>query len=269
MLAKSILKFTTYKIGGLNIKVSSTFSLESCWQIFESADNQINAEIVFCPLVSRVINRDLIYGKCKDAENIFVSNGSFVIADELFQYAYSSTYDQYINSIFLAYLFSTNALQRQMLKLHCSVIAYHGKGILFLGPSGIGKTTQAELWQEYKDAKIINGDVGFVQCMEKKILVWGTPWHGSSSYCENMCVPIVGIIVLKQGKENKMKRLSSFEMVSKVAKNVLYPTWLENGTEMALDILNQMLRQVPVYELTNRADKESVELVKQEIFGDE
>ena len=262
-------KMQRYFIANFCMEVYSVFHLECCWQKFEENTNQINADIVFCPLDTRVINRDITYGKCKDAENIFLSNGSFVITDEPFHYAYSSTYDQYINSIFLAYLFSTHALKRQMLKFHCSVIAYQGQGVLFLGPSGIGKTTQAELWQKYQNAIIINGDVGFVQSKEKEVIVWGTPWHGSSSYCENMCVPVAGIIVLKQGKENRLRRISAFEMVSEVGKNVLYPTWLENGTEMALDILDQILQKVPVYELTNKADEESVELVKQEIFGDE
>lgn len=190
------------------------------------------------------------------------------MTDELFHYAYSSTYDQYINSIFLAYLFSTHALKQQMLKFHCSVIAYQGQGILFLGPSGIGKTTQAELWSQYQEATIINGDVGFVQCKEKEVVVWGTPWHGSSPYCENMCVPVVGIIVLKQGKKNKLRRISAFEMASEVGKNVLYPTWVENGTEIVLNILDQILQKVPVYELTNKADEDSVLMVKQVVFDE-
>ena len=41
------------------------------------------------------------------------------------------------------------------------------------------------------------------------------------------------------------------------------------NTQKILDILDQLLQKVPVYELTNRADKESVELVKQEIIGHE
>lgn len=257
-----------YCVADYYVKVDSCFHLESCWQKFEENADQINADIELYPLGSRIINRDITYGKCKNAENIFLSNGSFVLIDEPFHHAYSSTYDQRINSIFLAYLFSTHALKRQMLKFHCSVIAYQGQGILFLGPSGIGKTTQAELWQKYQDAIIINGDVGFVQRQKKQVVVWGTPWHGSSPYCENMCVPVVGIIVLKQGKENKLKKLNGFEMVSEVGKNVLYPTWIENGTEMTINILDQLLQRIPVYELTNKADKDSVLMVKQVVFDE-
>lgn len=261
-------KLVIYHIADFYFEVDSAFQLESCWQKFEESGNLINTDIVFCPLSSRVINWDLEYAKCKDTENIFISYGSFVITDELFHYVYSSTWDKYINSIFLAYLFSTHALKRQMLKFHCSVIEHHGKGLLFLGPSGIGKTTQAELWCQYQEATIINGDVGFVQNKEKEVLVWGTPWHGSSSYCENMSVPVVAFIVLKQGMKNKIRKLNGFEMVSEVGKNVLYPTWVENGTEAAMDILDQLLQRIPVYELTNKADEDSVLMVKQVVFDE-
>ena len=66
---------------------------------------------------------------------------------------------------------------------------------MFLGPSGIGKTTQAELWHTYRDAVIINGDIVFVQETEGNFLGWGTPWHGSSPYCENASVPVDALII--------------------------------------------------------------------------
>ncbi|WP_370839368.1 hypothetical protein [Intestinibacter bartlettii] len=34
------------------------------------------------------------------------------------------------------------------------------KGILFSAPSGTGKSTQADLWEKYENAEIINGDRG-------------------------------------------------------------------------------------------------------------
>lgn len=257
-----------YCIATIYFQVDSLYQLEKSWKKFEKFETEIKPDIVFRPLSIRTINRDLIYAKCKGVENILMSDSSFVIADETFHYVYSSTWDKYINSIFLSYLFSTHVLKQQMLKFHCSVIEHHGKGILFLGPSGIGKTTQAELWARYQEATIINGDVGFVQNKKKEVLVWGTPWHGSSSYCENMCVPVVAFVVLKQGIKNKIRKLNGFEMVSEVGKNVLYPTWVENGTEAAMNILDQLLQRIPVYELTNKADEDSVLMVKQVVFDE-
>lgn len=84
----------------------------------------------------------------------------------------------------------------------------------------------------------------------------------------NQSVPVNAIIVLKQGAENKIRKLNGLEMVSEVGKNLFYPKWVDHGTEMALDILNHLLTHVPVYELTNKADEDSVLMVKQVVFDE-
>ena len=102
-------------------------------------------------------------------------------------------------SFFLAMLFHTHAVQKHMIQVHSSLVEYNGYGVMFLGPSGIGKTTQAELWNQYLDALIINGDCVFVEDKGEEFIGWGTPWHGSSPYCENTSVPVKAWVVLKQG----------------------------------------------------------------------
>lgn len=165
----------------------------------------------------------------------------------------------------LLQLFYTHAVRRQMVQLHCATIEDQGRGVLFLGPSGIGKTTQAERWAEFRGASIINGDVGFVQRTEREYIAWGTPWHGSSPYCLNASVPVKALVVLKQAPENRLRELTGFEKVSEIAGSVFYPTWLENGMELCTDTLNHLLTDLPVYRLDNRADRESVEILAKEL----
>lgn len=51
-----------------------------------------------------------------------------------------------------------------MLVLHSSyIVTRQEQGILFSGPSGIGKSTQAALWQRYAGAEIVNGDRALVR----------------------------------------------------------------------------------------------------------
>ncbi len=138
---------------------------------------------------------------------------------------------------------------------------------MFLGPSGIGKTTQAELWNQYRDALIINGDVVFVQETPEAFLGWGTPWHGSSPYCENTNVPVCAMIVLKQAPENSIRELMGFEKVTAVSNSVFYPRWLENGMELCLETLDHLLTKLPVYELSCRPDEDAVKLTEATIFG--
>lgn len=189
-----------------------------------------------------------------------------MLADDSWKKAYLlSPVKEEAVSTFLSHLFYTHAVRRQMVQLHAATIEDQGRGILFLGPSGIGKTTQAERWAEFRGASIINGDVGFVQRTEREYIAWGTPWHGSSPYCLNASVPVKALVVLKQAPENRLRELTGFEKVSEIAGSVFYPTWLEDGMELCTDTLNHLLTDLPVYRLDNRADRESVEILAKEL----
>lgn len=167
--------------------------------------------------------------------------------------------------VLLLQLFYTHAVRRQMLQLHCATIDDDGRGILFLGPSGIGKTTQAERWAQYRGSAIINGDIGFVQRTDTGYTAWGTPWHGSSPYCLNASVPVKALVVLKQSPQNALRELTGFEKVREVSGSVFYPTWLEDGMELCTDTLNHLLSDLPVYRLDNRADEDAVRLLAAEL----
>lgn len=49
-------------------------------------------------------------------------------------------------------------LQRDAMILHASFVSTRYGGLLFSGVSGIGKSTQADLWQRYEGAELLNGD---------------------------------------------------------------------------------------------------------------
>ena len=49
-------------------------------------------------------------------------------------------------------------VMRDGLPLHASLVEKDGFGVIFLGPSGMGKSTQAKLWEKYLDADFIIGD---------------------------------------------------------------------------------------------------------------
>lgn len=172
-------------------------------------------------------------------------------------------------NVFTNQIFYSHAVKKHIIQMHSSIVDYNGKGLIFLGPSGIGKTTMAELWNRYRKAKILNGDMTFVQNGESQIIGWGTPWHGSSIYCENSKVSIRALIILKQSSVNIIRELRDFEKTQTVSNNIIYPRWLENGMELCLETLDHLLSKIPVYELSCRPDEEAVELTEKTIFGRE
>lgn len=151
------------------------------------------------------------------------------------------------------------------LLVHSSLIIYQGKGLIFTGRSGIGKTTQAELWSKYKSAEIVNGDKAFIREVDSKFFAYGLPWKGSSEYCLNKDAELVGIVVLEQSDENRISILKN--PVERLLQHAFFPHWDKNCLEKALDTFDSLIDSIPVYLLECRPDEEAVRMTHDEIFG--
>lgn len=258
-----------FKISNVFLSISNEYCLNQIfehWNRFQSpADVPPDFTIEILP--QQIGRYGLETIPLLDGENRLIRNGSEVmlVNHDWTHCRILAPENWDLASAFLTMAFDTHAVQRRMIHLHCSTIADRGRGVLFLGPSGIGKTTQAERWRDYHGSLIINGDMGYVQETKDGFTAWGTPWHGSSPYCENTSVPLKAMVVLKQAPYNKLRELSGFEKVQEISGNVLYPQWMEGGMELCLSTLDSLLTTIPVYRLDNRADEEGVRLLAEEL----
>lgn len=159
--------------------------------------------------------------------------------------------------------FRTTLLFYQGLVVHAAAIKYKNKGIVFSGHAEVGKSTQANLWKTHMGAKVLNGDRPALRDVNGEILVYGTPWSGSSNDFINESAPLSAIIILEQNKENSIKKLSMFEALSILTPRCFLPYWDENLMNLALSNLESIISKVPIYLLKCRPDTEAVELVRQ------
>ena len=152
--------------------------------------------------------------------------------------------------------------------LHCSFIKYKNKAILFSAPSGTGKSTQADLWSKYENAEIINGDRAGLRKIDDKWLAYGLPFAGSSNIFKNKKAPISHIIVLRQGKENKLTRLSPREAFIKIYSETTVHTWDKEFQENIVNMITDLVQKIPVYQYECLPDKSAVDYLKKKIEED-
>lgn len=152
--------------------------------------------------------------------------------------------------------------------LHSSVVLKDDRIILFCGQSGAGKSTQAKLWEEFADAEVINGDRCVITNKNGIFYGGGSIWSGTSHIYSPKQAPIAGIFALKQGKENKVRKLNA-EAFSTLYTQITLNTWDEEFMRKVTDNLQDMLCSVPVWELTCDISKEAVSLAYKTVFSKE
>lgn len=150
--------------------------------------------------------------------------------------------------------------------MHASCVNLDGNGVIFTGFSGIGKTTQAELWQKCLGAEIINGDKAFVREIDGNFYGCGLPWKGSSEYCLNKKARLKGIVVLRQAGENRITRLNAAQATEYFMPHIFMPHWDKACLENTFDTLEKILERVPVVLLECRPDEDAVKLTYDTLF---
>lgn len=153
-----------------------------------------------------------------------------------------------------------------VLLAHSSFVIYQGKGIIFTGYSGVGKTTQAELWAKYNNAEIVNGDKALLRETGGRFYAYGLPWKGSSKYCLNKKAELCGVVVLRQSERNCITRLDE-EATEYFMPHIFLPHWDKECLNSALDTFDKLIGNVPVYLLECRPDEEAVRITKTAVFG--
>jgi len=154
----------------------------------------------------------------------------------------------------------------QGFQLHASVINWKDKGILFSAPSGTEKSTKADLWKKYEGAKVINGDRALIRKEKGEFTVYGSPYAGTSKIYTNFSAPIKAIVILDQGKENKIKRLGVKDAFVRLYSESTVNAWNQEYVIRFLDLLQDLIENVPVYHLSCRPDQDAVNTVKNEIL---
>ena len=151
-----------------------------------------------------------------------------------------------------------------MLVLHSSyIVTRQGQGILFSGPSGIGKSTQAALWQCYAGAEIVNGDRALVR--PDTGTVSGVFYAGTSGICRNVTAPLQAVVLLEQGSENRITALRPQEAFARLLSQCAYYQRDAASAARMTELAAQLVTNVPVRQLTCRADGDAVRALEEEL----
>lgn len=130
--------------------------------------------------------------------------------------------------------------------LHCCFLHYNNQAILFSGPSGIGKSTHANLWCRHIDkTHVVNGDRCLIYPNEEgEYIASAWPVCGSSNICMTESYPLKAIVFMGQAPYNEVISVRPMQLFKQLSSQITINWWNKQQVSNTLDKLQQMLSQV-------------------------
>jgi hypothetical protein len=143
--------------------------------------------------------------------------------------------------------------------IHAAGWEINGKGYIFPGRSGAGKSTQSRLFGIHHKWQGLSDDRMLVRKLGQAIWCYGTPWPGEEGIASNLGVNLAGIFFLCHGEDNKLRMIEPGEALKMLIPVVSIP-WYDRETCLSMMYFcEDVLSQIPAYELSFRPTEEVVD----------
>ena len=163
------------------------------------------------------------------------------------------------NSLMVLYALATAA--KKTVLFHAAVVSHQGRGYMFLGKSGTGKSTHARLWlQHIEGSELVNDDNPVVRIHEGMVTVYGSPWSGKTPCYRNVSHPLGGIVLLSQAPYNKMEPLKGLAAYAALVPSISGMRWDEKVADGLHQTENELAMTVPMWYLECLPDEAAARL---------
>ena len=203
----------------------------------------------------------IVYGHTASGNDVFkFGNSLFLICSKDYREGRIIMPEYKLKKVFyeaLKMMYDLATAGKDTLHVHAAVVSCEGKGYLFLGPSGTGKSTHAQLWlKHFEGTELVNDDNPVV----RDGIVYGSPWSGKTPCYRNVSYPIGGIVRLSQASYNKIHRLSGIEAYVDLAESVGGKFWDSRIAEGFHQTTNTLASTIPMWHLECLPDEAAARL---------
>lgn len=218
--------------------------------------------------------QDIICGKTGDDRSVFEfrwlnETAGWLVSSDDYREGRLITTGQHTkfaidNALMVLYALST-AAQATVL-FHAAIVSYQGKGYMFLGKSGTGKSTHARLWLKHiEGTALVNDDNPVVRIEGEQTIVYGSPWSGKTPCYRNVSYPLGGIVLLSQAPYNKIQRLSGIQAYVALVESISGKRWDKHIADGLHHTENALAMQVPMWHLECLPDEAAAKLCNKEV----
>lgn len=162
----------------------------------------------------------------------------------------------------LMVLYALAAAPRGTVLFHAAVVSSGGRGYMFLGKSGTGKSTHARLWlQHIGGTALVNDDNPVVRLADDgTATVYGSPWSGKTPCYRNVSYPLGAIVLLSQAPYNRIERLGGIRAYASLVASISGKRWDSRVADGLHRTENALAMNVAVWHLECLPDEAAAKL---------
>jgi hypothetical protein len=150
--------------------------------------------------------------------------------------------------------------------MHASGVEVDGKGYLFLGDSGAGKSTISTFFEEkIGEGKVYSDDRIVVREVNGKWMMYGTPWHGTFARIKPEGIEIAGMFFIEKTDKHELDRIQPEAALRRLLPVTFGTWWLPERMQEHLNFVERVAKQkqFPLCRLGFAPDASVVDFVRE------
>lgn len=165
------------------------------------------------------------------------------------------------------YLYTAHAFAHHLLAcngggVHSAGFVRGGKAVLLIGASGVGKSTMLDrVTAVDPSVAVLCEDINAVLRENGGYRVYGTPFCGEDTRCENADAPLGAIVILKKEPQNRIEKADFPAAMFGLTQSILRPTYAPHLCEAAADLAVALARDIPVFVFENDGTQQAGEML--------
>jgi hypothetical protein len=145
----------------------------------------------------------------------------------------------------------------------CGIVDVTGDGWLFIGHSGAGKTTLARIWEKEPGVAILSDDRIILKQEEKRLWMYGTPWHGEADLALPSRAPLKHIFFAQHDQKNSLKSKTGAEAAALLFSRSFPVFYSPDGLEFAIDFCGEIAHAIPCSDLGVVPDRGIIDFIRE------